>query len=188
MLLEFDSSVASVMGVSNSELFLPEKDLKVAMEFKLIRSNAEDPDRLLRHNYHHQQQHKEAEEEEEEDKSPKIITSMVSSSLIEVKKLPSLGDFSACDDGDDEGFKTPPSFDHKIPMIQRQCPPPPRKPKSTKRKLLPRRRIALDLSEEEFYSLFPPSPTTAAVTALLSDLYGNRQVKKSRKGKNDDKD
>lgn len=32
------------------------------------------------------------------------------------------------DDADDDGFKTPVSMDHKIPVLQ-QCPPAPRKPK-----------------------------------------------------------
>ncbi|XP_022865278.1 cyclin-dependent protein kinase inhibitor SMR10-like [Olea europaea var. sylvestris] len=60
----------------------------------------------------------------------------------------------------DEGFKTPTSSDHKIPVVK-QCPPAPRKTRSsTKRKLSPsriRRRLQLDVSAE-IESMFPPRP------------------------------
>ncbi|KAJ4725824.1 cyclin-dependent protein kinase inhibitor SMR3-like [Melia azedarach] len=74
----------------------------------------------------------------------------------------------------DEGFKTPTSSDHKIPVVL-QCPPAPRKPKSrplTKRKVSPR-RVLHDLSNE-IEAMFPP--------ALLADL-GNK-IKKVRKENN----
>lgn len=57
---------------------------------------------------------------------------------------------------DDNGFKTPTSLEHKIPMSLR-CPMAPRKPKLrplTKRKAAERHRLLLDLSSE-IQSLFP---------------------------------
>ncbi|CAA2980133.1 Hypothetical predicted protein [Olea europaea subsp. europaea] len=60
----------------------------------------------------------------------------------------------------DEGFKTPTSSDHKIPVVK-QCPAAPRKTRSsTKRKSSPsriRRRLQLDVSAE-IESRFPPRP------------------------------
>lgn len=61
------------------------------------------------------------------------------------------------EDEADEGFKTPTSSDHKIPVIL-QCPPAPRKPKPIpsrrKRKANCPPRILLDLSKQ-IDSLFP---------------------------------
>ncbi|KAJ4971978.1 hypothetical protein NE237_005077 [Protea cynaroides] len=84
---------------------------------------------------------------------------------------------------EDEGFRTPTSLDHRIPVIK-QCPPAPRKPKSsflTKRKASSssssatrRQLFLLDLSQE-IESLFP--------LALQADL--GRKIKKIR-GAHDD--
>ncbi|EXC30996.1 hypothetical protein L484_021296 [Morus notabilis] len=64
------------------------------------------------------------------------------------------------EDDEDDGFKTPTSLDHKIPVIQ-QCPSAPRKPKvSFKRKAAPpssrtaRRSLQLNFSEQ-IESMFP---------------------------------
>ncbi|KAK9122684.1 hypothetical protein Sjap_012286 [Stephania japonica] len=90
-------------------------------------------------------------------------------------------------EGDDEGFRTPTSLDHKIKEGS-QCPPAPRKPKSlplsTKRKLPPSpslsswssmklHHVRIDLAEE-IELLFPP--------VVVTDL--GRKVKKVR-GNND---
>ncbi|OMO66261.1 hypothetical protein CCACVL1_21238 [Corchorus capsularis] len=86
------------------------------------------------------------------------------------------------DQEEEDGFKTPTSFEHKIP-VTKQCPPAPRKPKprnfsSNKRKASPtptttptqrRTRQQLDLSQE-VESLFP--------APLLADLH--RKIKKAR--------
>ncbi|KAK8662825.1 hypothetical protein V6N13_024712 [Hibiscus sabdariffa] len=91
-------------------------------------------------------------------------------------KLISLGEMKASHD--DDGFKTPTSLDHKIPVMK-QCPPLPRKPKpppSNKRKPSPSpssstcRNLQLDFSKE-VDSLFP--------TDFLAHMH--RKVKKARK-------
>ncbi|KAK8485308.1 hypothetical protein V6N13_024300 [Hibiscus sabdariffa] len=74
-------------------------------------------------------------------------------------KMISLGEMKVSHD-DDDGFKTPTSLDHKIPVMN-QCPPSPRKrkpPPSNKRKPSPSsstcRNLQLDFSKE-VDSLFP---------------------------------
>lgn len=74
---------------------------------------------------------------------------------------------------DDDGFKTPTSLDHKIPVIQ-QCPSAPRKPKvSSKRKAAPPssrtacRSLQFNFSEQ-IESMFP-------------DLQCLRKIKKARR-------
>ncbi|KAK2985029.1 hypothetical protein RJ640_015624 [Escallonia rubra] len=73
---------------------------------------------------------------------------------------------------EEDGFKTPTSLHHKIPLI---CPKAPRKPKYSipvaKRKA--RRRIQLDISAEEIESFFPPAQLS------LKDCGG--KIKKIRK-------
>ncbi|KAK3001717.1 hypothetical protein RJ639_022504 [Escallonia herrerae] len=73
---------------------------------------------------------------------------------------------------EEDGFKTPTSLDHKIPLI---FPKVPRKPKYSipvaKRKA--RRRIQLDISAEEIESFFPPAQLS------LKDCGG--KIKKIRK-------
>jgi hypothetical protein len=161
MYSEFKS--VSYMGVSDSQRFLSEKDLN-AMELNfLVRPTLdfqeEDHDQLSK-----KPEVKEEKQEEEEDKRKNIAVSSLK------LKIPC----SVEEDEDNDGFKTPTSLDHKIPVIL-QCPPAPRKPKpksipSTKRKA-GRRRILLDLSIE-IESMFPP--------ALLVDLSG--KIKKIRHG------
>ncbi|KAB2098401.1 hypothetical protein ES319_A01G236300v1 [Gossypium barbadense] len=95
------------------------------------------------------------------------------------KKIISLGELKANDDGDDDGFKTPTSLDHKIPVMK-QCPPAPRKPKplsSKKRKPSSppssggdRNLLKIDFAKE-VESLFPSD--------VLADIH--RKVKKARK-------
>ncbi|XVE96869.1 hypothetical protein REPUB_Repub02eG0260700 [Reevesia pubescens] len=91
----------------------------------------------------------------------------------EEKKKIGLGELKATDD-DDEGFKTPTSLDHKIPVIK-ECPPAPRKPKSNQRTASPscssriRRNLQLDFSQE-LDSLFPEP--------FLADLH-RKVVKKA---------
>ncbi|KAE8704505.1 putative Pectinesterase-2 precursor [Hibiscus syriacus] len=97
----------------------------------------------------------------QENKNPKLI------SLEEMKAT------------DDDGFKTPTSLDHKIPVMK-QCPPAPRKPKplpSNKRKPSASssgantcRILQIDFSIE--VESLPPS-------RLLADMH--RNVKKARK-------
>lgn len=151
MYSEFKS--LSFMGVSDSQMFLSEKDLN-AMEFNfLVRPTVPPED----HHGIHKKPPEVKEEEEEENKCK------ISVSCLELK-IPSVGKFRDVED-DDDGFKTPTSLGHKIPAIL-QCPPAPRKPKTiplmTKRKAA-RQRILLDLSND-IESLFP--------TALLVDLSG----------------
>lgn len=96
-------------------------------------------------------------------------------------KSPELGgEFKATDqhhddDENDDGFKTPTSLDHKIP-VKAQCPPAPKKSNSfSSRKRRPvssnvRRTLRLDLSHE-VESLFPKP--------IFDDLH--RKIKKARK-------
>ncbi|XP_031252606.1 uncharacterized protein LOC116110540 [Pistacia vera] len=94
-------------------------------------------------------------------------------------KSPELeGEFKATDqhhDENDDGFKTPTSLDHKIP-VKAQCPPAPKKSNSfSSRKRRPvssnvRRTLRLDLSHE-VESLFPKP--------IFDDLH--RKIKKVRK-------
>lgn len=85
------------------------------------------------------------------------------------------GEFKVEDD-DDDGFKTPTSLDHKIP-VTKQCPPAPRKPKTS---LRPARKRKLSLSiprslrqdfSGEVESMFSPVP--------LCDLHN--EIKKARR-------
>ena len=172
MFSEFKS--LSFMGVSDSQMFLTEKDLN-SMELNfLVRPTLDFQDQCPTapseeekedHELFKRPEVKEEEKQEEEEDKCKI-----SVSSLEVK-VPSLGELRDVED-DDDGFRTPTSLDHKIPESL-QCPPAPRKPKpipSTKRKA-GRRRIMLDLSNE-IESLFPP--------ALLVDLHV--KIKKIRRG------
>jgi hypothetical protein len=142
------------MGVSDSQMFLSEKDLN-AMEFNFLVP----PTLEFREDHGKPEVVKQEEEEEEKKKKKKI-------------KIPSVtvGEFRDVED-DEDGFKTPTSLDHKIPAIL-QCPPAPRKPKTiplTKRKAA-RQRILLDLSND-IEALFPQ--------ALLEDL-SRGKIKKIR--------
>ncbi|XVF46516.1 hypothetical protein PTKIN_Ptkin03bG0033300 [Pterospermum kingtungense] len=172
------------MGVSNSEMFLSEKDLSSTMEFSFVvrpvplefqqdqcqiapfkHDDEPQEDRVQEQQVQVQQQ----QQQQEEDKSKLLMSPL---ELV----LPSSGEeVQVHENGTEEenngGFKTPTSMDHKIPVLLK-CPPAPRKPKSLpspKRKALIRRRILLDLTKE-IESLFP--------AALLADL-GNK-IKKVR--------
>ncbi|KAF3965843.1 hypothetical protein ACB098_08G043800 [Castanea mollissima] len=161
------------MGVSDSQMFLSEKDLN-SMELNfLVRPTLDFQDRCPTapseeeedHELYKRPEVKEEEKQQEEEDKRKI-----SVSSLEVK-VPSLGELRDVED-DDDGFRTPTSLDHKIPQSL-QCPAAPRKPKpipSTKRKA-GRRRTMLDLSNE-IESLFPP--------AVLVDL--RVKIKKIRRG------
>ena len=110
----------------------------------------------------------------EEDLEKKI--SLPAGASLEIR-IPSRKDVEVegDDNPNDDGFKTPTSSDHRIPVIL-QCPPAPRKPKpvpSKKRKAC-RSRIVLDLSIE-IESLFP--------TPILVDL-GSNNIKKVKQGRN----
>ncbi|XVF05512.1 hypothetical protein REPUB_Repub05bG0178500 [Reevesia pubescens] len=166
------------MGVSsNSEMFLSEKDLTSTMEISfLVRPPLEfqedqcqiAPFQDVDDNEPQQQQH------EQEAKCKLLMMAPLE------LKLPCSGELFKVHENDDgeedennDGFKTPTSLDHKIPVMLK-CPPAPRKPKSLpilspKRKAFRRPRILLDLTKE-IESLFPP--------ALLADL-GNK-IKKVR--------
>ncbi|XVE59249.1 hypothetical protein DITRI_Ditri05aG0030800 [Diplodiscus trichospermus] len=161
------------MGVSNSEMFLSEKDLSNTMGFSfLVRAPLEfqeDENQIApfqdvdRDEPQQQEEQDQQQRQEEKDKCK-----LLKSPLTELK-LPVSGEFNGEDEKND-GFKTPTSLDHKIPAMLK-CPPAPSKPKSLpspKRKAF---RQLLDLTKE-IESLFPP--------ALLADL-GNK-IKKVRQG------
>ncbi|XP_058201631.1 cyclin-dependent protein kinase inhibitor SMR10-like [Rhododendron vialii] len=89
-------------------------------------------------------------------------------------KTPSRGEIKKDrEDEDEDGFRTPTCLEQRIPLVP-QCPPAPRKPKSTpsrKRKWAFGGGIILD-SSSEVEALFPAS-------SLVADLGG--KVKKVRK-------
>ncbi|KAJ0020251.1 hypothetical protein Pint_32362 [Pistacia integerrima] len=155
----------SIMGVSNSEMFLSaEKDLN-SLELNFL---AKPRPRVPTLEFH-----------QDHDCHNNIATSQ-DSELCEDKRVVDLhgkdeakGEFKVEEEQeeDGDGFKTPKSLDQKIPVML-QCPPAPRKPKTRplpKRKLPQQRRILHDLSNE-IEALFPP--------ALRADL-GNK-IKKVR--------
>uniref|UniRef100_A0A5B6YW67 Cyclin-dependent protein kinase inhibitor SMR3-like n=1 Tax=Davidia involucrata TaxID=16924 RepID=A0A5B6YW67_DAVIN len=165
MYSEFD--YFSFLGMSNSEFFL-EKEEEKQIKFEVSsRPTLEFPDgcQVTPPNNEPELHDNKKEEKCEGTEASKEL------------KTPSLGEFEVTDD--DDGFRTPTSLDHKIPVIT-QCPQAPRKLKpqpSTKRKLSPKLRRnlqVLDLSEE-VVSLFPPT---------LQDNMG-RKIKKARRDDNE---
>ncbi|KAH7550039.1 hypothetical protein JRO89_XS13G0124500 [Xanthoceras sorbifolium] len=172
------------MGVSNSEMFLSEKDLNALELNFLARSTLEfeeehhecqiaplqEDDVFVKREQEEEEKKKIEKEEKQEDKCRILVSS------LKIKLPNILGEFKDEEDNND-GFKTPTSSDHKMPPVL-QCPPAPRKPKSrpliTKRKLpaAAQRRVLHDLSNE-IEALFPP--------VLLADL-GNK-IKKVREEK-----
>ncbi|XP_040990858.1 cyclin-dependent protein kinase inhibitor SMR10-like isoform X1 [Juglans microcarpa x Juglans regia] len=175
------------MGVSDSQMLVSDKDLNVmklnfatrpALEFQdeckteppEDRGVRKIPEVLQEEEQEYQKQEQDLEQEQEkEDKHDSISLSSLG------VRIPSLGEFRDIEEEDD-GFKTPTSLDHKIPVFL-QCPPAPRKLKpkavvTTKRKAA-RRRIPLDLSNE-IELLFPPS------TLQALDLSG--KIRKIREG------
>ncbi|XVE79587.1 hypothetical protein DITRI_Ditri14bG0070600 [Diplodiscus trichospermus] len=165
------------MDVSNSEMLLSGKDLSCGtMEFSfLVRPPLEFQEAQCRIAPFNQDVNDEpADQRQKEEKEKKCKLLMPPLEL----NLTSSGELKVHENGEDrdenkDGFKTPTSLDHKIPVMLK-CPPAPRKPKSLpspKRKAF-RRRILLDLTKE-IESLFPP--------ALLADL-GNKIKKVRRQG------
>ncbi|XP_007027037.2 PREDICTED: uncharacterized protein LOC18597768 [Theobroma cacao] len=164
-------SQVSVLSMSNSEVFLV-KDDGEGMELGIVKRPAlEFREECAQATASSHNPDKEPQVDEEKKGGERSVTASTESE----QKKPCLGEFKAIDD--DDGFKTPTSLDHKIPVIK-QCPPAPRKPQpaplpSNKRKAssspITRRNLQVDLSLE-IESLFP--------RPLLADLH--RKVKKAR--------
>ena len=140
------------MGVSNSGVVLTEKDLNsIGLNF-LVKPPFEfhdEDDECGRTKTTTTREMHGQEQQQEEKCKVKLVAPME-------LKISCLGEFKVEDD-DDDGFKTPTSLDHRIPLIL-PCPPAPKKPKSiqsTKRRAPGQnRRVLLDLSNE-IQSLFP---------------------------------
>ncbi|XP_043698543.1 cyclin-dependent protein kinase inhibitor SMR3-like [Telopea speciosissima] len=179
---------------SSSELFqlVDEKDSKVAVEFNniLLRSStlefnsSDDHGCLIASSSLSQQQNKKDGKCEGGGGGAVVVNKMRDAAAARTRtRTRTLAGELEADADDDDGFRTPTSLDHRIPAIQ-QCPPAPRKPKSSpKRKASSssssssstrRQLFLLDLSQE-IESLFPP--------ALLADL--GRKIKKIRRGDDD---
>ncbi|XP_027176901.1 cyclin-dependent protein kinase inhibitor SMR3 [Coffea eugenioides] len=118
-------------------------------------------------------------DDDDDDKVDKCGETSVSSTESEKPCPLSVGASTAEVADDDEGFRTPTSPSHKIPVIT-QCPPAPKKttqksnPASIKRKGSPtatRRALHLDLSSE-VESMFPP---------LIQDDDADGKTKKARR-------
>ncbi|XVF68752.1 hypothetical protein PTKIN_Ptkin11bG0026500 [Pterospermum kingtungense] len=170
-------------SVSNSEMFLSEKDLtSTTMEISfLVRPPLEfQEDQCcqiapFQEETVQEQQDQQQQQQEKEEKCKLLMRSPLELNLPaseEFNKGHKNGGHQEEDERND-GFKTPTSLNHKIPALLK-CPPAPRKPRSLpispKRKAF-HRKILLDLTKE-IESLFPP--------ALLADL-GNK-IKKVRQG------
>ncbi|KAJ4849154.1 hypothetical protein Tsubulata_045091 [Turnera subulata] len=198
MLSEFRS--LPLVGLPNPDMFFSEKDLN-SKEFNLqVRPELEDNccginPPLQEDSQKNEVQEPKQEEEKaaaEEKDSCKLQDSQKNEQVQEQKQeedssckllvptlkiqLPGEGENRTEEEEEDnsDGFKTPTSADHKIPLVLQRPPAPPRKPKalpSAKRKSSSRRRALLDLSNE-IESLFPP--------ALRSDL--GARMKKARQG------
>ncbi|XWS67058.1 hypothetical protein CRYUN_Cryun05aG0254000 [Craigia yunnanensis] len=179
-------SQISLPTMSNSELFLV-KDEEEGSKFDILKRLALEFQEECQatatsssHDIPDDQEREVLEDHGEKKGEESNVTAASKESEKKKNKKTSLGEFKAKDD-DDDGFKTPTSLDHKIPVIK-QCPPAPRKPKplpSNKRKASPssstrtRRNLQLDLSQE-VESLFS--------RPLLADLH--RKVKKARTEEN----
>ncbi|XVF76631.1 hypothetical protein PTKIN_Ptkin13bG0281800 [Pterospermum kingtungense] len=170
------------LGMSNSEqLFLVKDDEEEGVEFNIQKRTAleliEKCQAASTSSF--SSSHDVLDDEERQVLEAQSNVTEASEESEKKKKKICSGEFKAKDDHDD-GFRTPTSLDHKIPVIK-QCPPAPRKPKplpSNKRKASPsggstspRARMSpqLDFSQE-VESLFP--------RPLLADLH--RKVKKTR--------
>ncbi|CAK9143023.1 unnamed protein product [Ilex paraguariensis] len=161
----------SVMGMSNSDLFLSDKDLN-AMECnfssRVPLPEYQDECQIApseERELHQEIQQGEVEEREKEENCESLVSSLKI-------KFPSVGESKV--DEEDDGFQTPKSTEHKIKSAE-ICPPAPRKPKTisstTRKASRGTRRVLLDLTSE-VESLYPP--------VLLADLGG--KIKKVRKG------
>lgn len=132
--------------MSNSEVFLV-KESKEVVEFKILAT----PRLIFEDEIHKREEEDEKKEDEDycEVKTPS-----------EECERPCLGEGKVKED--DDGFKTPTSLDHKIPVIK-QCPPAPRKPKPPMKRRMPeidqnnkvRRNLPFDILSEEVESIFP---------------------------------
>eukprot|EP00257_Ricinus_communis_P009230 XP_002527720.2 cyclin-dependent protein kinase inhibitor SMR14 [Ricinus communis] len=177
----------SYLTMSHSDLFLV-KEYNEEMEFNFSqRPGFQFQDGVISHQCHHQDQDKQQEQEREQEAAKVEITEKVkeeckrTASSAESTSPVTLGELKATNDDDDDeedndGFKTPTSLDHKIP-VTKQCPPAPGKPKippSAKRKArhtnVRRRNLQLDLCQE-LESLFPRT--------ILDDFYN--KMKKARR-------
>lgn len=173
------------MGVSDSQMLVSDKDLndmklsfvtRPTLEFRDHECPTEPPEdpglpKMPEiQQGEDQEYYKQEEERDQEEKEDKHDDSVSPSSLGVI--ILSLGEFRDME-AEDDGFKTPTSLDHKIPVVLK-CPPAPRKLKpkavTTKRKAAGQ-RIPLDLSNE-IESLFP--------STLQVDLSG--KIKKIREG------
>ncbi|KAF9679913.1 hypothetical protein SADUNF_Sadunf06G0065000 [Salix dunnii] len=163
--------------MSDSELFIvkennEEKELdflnkRSMLEFQkeshATTSQVSDPPRQLQEQEDKIEVHDENQEE---------CNNVLDSNSMEKPSLLAVLMETAVADGDDDGSKTPTSFDHKISITK--CPPAPRKPKSflsRKRKESPptaRASLQLDLSRE-IEALFP--------STIVADL--QKKMKKS---------
>ncbi|KAJ4980064.1 hypothetical protein NE237_010844 [Protea cynaroides] len=179
----------SLVGMSNSELqFQVEKEPNV-IEFNiLLRSTFQfssdecliTSSSLSSEDYHDHQQGPELpqlkQEVEEDDDDEEVIKMRDASAR---RRTINGGELEVNED--DDGFRTPTSLDHRIPAVIHQCPPAPKKSKSSpKRKASSsstRRQLFLVDHSQEIESLFTP--------ALLADF--GRKIKKVRAGDNDTK-
>lgn len=126
---------------------------------------------------------KEKEELEEEDLEGSIVLSKEPGSESSTLPSPRKEHHKKVEDEkeeDNDGFRTPTSLDHRIPVVAKQCPPAPRKPKpSLKRKASQSSfsscRHPLDLSKE-VELLFPAQQHNQ----LLSD-HSHQSTKKVRR-------
>ncbi|KAJ4842681.1 hypothetical protein Tsubulata_014903 [Turnera subulata] len=187
MCSDFDDRVVSLLSMaSNSDVFLV-KEHKEEIEFFLLKRTSsleyqetrhvrvlQDPDdaATLQKHEHEQGPYKDGYNEEKPGCSNSSeLKSDMESSLGELKEESGI---AGVVNEDDDGFKTPTSLDHKLPVIT-ECPPAPRKPHlSMKRKPpSPRARRSLqflDLSQD-VESLFP--------RPILRDFY--QKMKKARR-------
>ncbi|XP_022765817.1 uncharacterized protein LOC111310620 [Durio zibethinus] len=151
-------SRVSLLSMSNSGLFLV-KDEEEGSEFDILKRPVLEfqEESQAAATSSHDDEEREIQGDHEEIKGEENNVTATSEESGKKKKMISLGELKATDD-DDDGFKTPTSLDHKIPVIK-QCPPAPRKPKplpSNKRKASPsssnsartRRNLQLDFSQE----------------------------------------
>ncbi|KAF9599320.1 hypothetical protein IFM89_036618 [Coptis chinensis] len=148
----------SFVGMSNSEFLFIEKD-KETIEFDFrIEFSGENQISASQECHQHEDDVKKCIKDDD-------------FFLKKELKMPSLGELNV--DENDDGFRTPTTLEHKIPVIQ-NCPPAPKKPKSLpsrKRKGSPNHhRIRVDLSEEIEVSFSP---------VFLDDL--GRKMKKANR-------
>ncbi|KAA8516435.1 hypothetical protein F0562_016728 [Nyssa sinensis] len=155
------------LSMSNSESFLV-KEEKIEIEFEVWSS----PTLEFRDGRQVTASNDDPKLQADDDKNEEDKSCEVNPESSKELKTPLLSEIEVADD--DDGFRTPTSSDHKIPIIT-QCPPAPNKLRpqpSRKRKLSQKlsRNIQLDLSKE-VESMFPPT---------LQDYIGSK-IKKARR-------